>query len=67
MPPCRPPSHEEVLALLDEMIARLHELGLEEAEAKARQAARLARPDPAAASQVLAEAAALVRLGAHGR
>jgi hypothetical protein len=57
----------DVLALLEDMIGRLHAAGLTAAEAKARQAAELARTDPAAAAEAAAEAAALVRLGVHGR
>jgi hypothetical protein len=78
----QPPPDGDVLTLLDEMIQRLHDAGLTDAEERARQAAELAGTDPAGAAEVLKEAAALaaaqtpervraarsslVRLKAHG-
>lgn len=52
------------LVTLGELAARLADLGMADAEAKVRQAADMAAEDPASASRVLAEAAALVRLRA---
>lgn len=67
MQPRGPQPDSDVLALLEDMIGRLHAAGLTAAEEKARRAAELARTDPAVAAEMLAEAAALVRLGVHGR